>query len=295
MVQANHVLTAVATLRKVALMAFLATMPAQAEVQPAIFAATFSPLRLERPFIFLLRPPEHVCTTFSVRAVHDSVADAVLTSTGLGSTTFAITSNSSKLDCSKTYPTEGRTLNISDITQREIIIRMRVPVAAFPGPGEHLEGKLRLIAIPKLSIDTPMRLDGTPPNTWWKVASWVFGLLFPTILATYISYKLFVFEKRWEESKAERDHFNDYLSEHWADLNEFFREFLPNLNRTANDEVEWASTLESRLVEFGLNQSPSRLRKKFRASLASGPRDRTLSILGEIYSDWRKPILGRTK
>lgn len=263
------------------------------ELPQALFEATPGALRLETGPQSLLRRPEHICSVFAIRAVHTPFAGGVLTSTGLGQSTFAVVSGNKAQDCSAPYTRETFALDLPIIGQNGIQIRLRVPRRAFPEPGQHVDGRLRLTALPKFLTDVPLKLDGGQPSSWVRIASWAFGVLLPTVITGYIGYLLFIFQKKWESDSAEEDRFEEWVGDHWNELTTFFRTHLPNLMRENPDYLDWAASVETDLIaQCGLNQAPRRTRARVRHALASGPRGRALKAISRLYPDWKKVIQG---
>jgi hypothetical protein len=262
---------------------------AQAADPPvAIVSGTPGALRLPN------QPPDFVCTVFWVRAASTPLPDALVTSTGLGDTTFTRLSAAPMPDCAMANGDEAGVLRLRDVDQTGQRIRARVPRVAFSDGLGTVDGRLRVYVPSQSPTEIPLRLENPYPNVWSNflaVVGWVSGILVPAAVAALLGRWIWLWEKRWEKSDADRDRFRTYLDQHWNELDILFTTHYRNMYDTYHaDQRKFADQLYEVLRDSGFDSIPWKQRNELREALSNKPAPDIVRLMGQIFPTWRTQI-----
>ena len=266
----------------------------QEEVQPK-FIPSGTPGTIESEkwwFEKIFDSNSFVCKDFSVRVDEGVLSKVIITSIGLGHTTFLPISDASDLDtCSELDSGAHSAIVLREISHDAQKIRIIIPESSFPNNPGAVKGEIHFFVYGEEPIKVPILLKSQDWGTFFTAIFWFLGIAIPGLVTTFIAYRLYIFQRRWDLKNAEQLEFNTYLNNHWQALDSMFTDYYPILCRNhGKDPKIWCDQLYEKLRVTGLETIPRKYRDNIRKALASNDQKKVKKLLAKIYPTWKTMI-----
>jgi hypothetical protein len=229
------------------------------------------------------------CVAAVVLVVSRQKQRVVLSSAGLGPTTFAPGSSAAGL-CDARVGREP-TMTLENVGTEGSRIQVVIPASAFPRSTDVMEGRIVAMTGRDSVAEFPLKLRRMPATTFETAASWFAGLLIPSVVAAVISYLAFIGQQWWTARSAARAEFAKYKFENDKDMRSLFHNVLVKVGADESVQTFSERAIKELRDKGALAKMPLKRRKRFLEELAGEDKSAIRNALLREFPEYRADVL----